>query len=222
MSAVQRVPAEETTPRHDRRDSQSGHPHFRPATSRRGRRGCDRRDCLADRSTCPMASPYEWVLEGDITACFDEIDHAALLCRVRDRIGEPFASFGSSRRSSKPVSSPRTASRGTPRWAHENATAVGRLLLGRLDKPLAKAIVAVLRRAQPFNHCVTTPCEPVESGDEMSGLITEETSERRSIGVARLAARLRTRSPRSVVPRRPPHPPRGSSAHRSCDMIAPH
>jgi RNA-directed DNA polymerase len=30
---------------------------------------------------------YEWVLEGDITACFDEIDHTALLDRVRHRIG---------------------------------------------------------------------------------------------------------------------------------------
>src|SRR5207247_11277642 len=29
---------------------------------------------------------YEWVVEGDITACFDEIDHAALLARVRGRI----------------------------------------------------------------------------------------------------------------------------------------
>ena len=31
---------------------------------------------------------YEWVLEGDITACFDEIDHSALLDRVRRRIGD--------------------------------------------------------------------------------------------------------------------------------------
>jgi len=31
---------------------------------------------------------YEWVLEGDITACFDEIDHSALMGRVRDRIGD--------------------------------------------------------------------------------------------------------------------------------------
>ncbi len=31
---------------------------------------------------------YEWVLEGDITACFDEISHSALLHRVRDRIGD--------------------------------------------------------------------------------------------------------------------------------------
>ena len=31
---------------------------------------------------------YEWVLEGDITACFDEIDHTALMGRVRHRIGD--------------------------------------------------------------------------------------------------------------------------------------
>ncbi|MCC6226430.1 MAG: group II intron reverse transcriptase/maturase [Microthrixaceae bacterium] len=31
---------------------------------------------------------YEWVLEGDIKACFDEIDHTALLDRVRHRIGD--------------------------------------------------------------------------------------------------------------------------------------
>jgi RNA-directed DNA polymerase len=30
----------------------------------------------------------EWVLEGDITACFDEIDHSALLDRVRHRIAD--------------------------------------------------------------------------------------------------------------------------------------
>jgi RNA-directed DNA polymerase len=31
---------------------------------------------------------YTWVLEGDITACFDEIDHSALMDRVRHRIGD--------------------------------------------------------------------------------------------------------------------------------------
>jgi RNA-directed DNA polymerase len=31
---------------------------------------------------------YEWVLEGDITACFDEIDHTALTDRVRHRVGD--------------------------------------------------------------------------------------------------------------------------------------
>ena len=36
-----------------------------------------------------FASPphrYEWAVEGDITACFDEISHSALLERVRERI----------------------------------------------------------------------------------------------------------------------------------------
>ena len=31
---------------------------------------------------------YEWVVEGDIEACFDNIDHTALLGRVRRRIGD--------------------------------------------------------------------------------------------------------------------------------------
>jgi RNA-directed DNA polymerase len=31
---------------------------------------------------------YEWVLEGDIEACFDEISHSALMDRVRIRIGD--------------------------------------------------------------------------------------------------------------------------------------
>ncbi len=31
---------------------------------------------------------YEWVLEGDIKSCFDEIDHTALMGRVRNRIGD--------------------------------------------------------------------------------------------------------------------------------------
>ncbi len=31
---------------------------------------------------------YEWVVEGDIKACFDEISHSGLLARVRRRIGD--------------------------------------------------------------------------------------------------------------------------------------
>ncbi len=31
---------------------------------------------------------YEWVFEADITACFDEIDHQALMGRVRRRVGD--------------------------------------------------------------------------------------------------------------------------------------
>ncbi|APA96307.1 RNA-directed DNA polymerase [Nocardia seriolae] len=31
---------------------------------------------------------YHWVVEGDIEACFDEIDHPALMARVRRRVGD--------------------------------------------------------------------------------------------------------------------------------------
>ena len=31
---------------------------------------------------------YEWIVEGDIKACFDEIDHTALMDRVRRRIAD--------------------------------------------------------------------------------------------------------------------------------------
>ena len=31
---------------------------------------------------------YEWIVEGDIKACFDEISHVALLERVRNRVGD--------------------------------------------------------------------------------------------------------------------------------------
>jgi RNA-directed DNA polymerase len=34
------------------------------------------------------ARSYEWVVEGDIQACFDEISHSALLDRVRVRVGD--------------------------------------------------------------------------------------------------------------------------------------
>ncbi|MEX5638067.1 reverse transcriptase domain-containing protein, partial [Parafrankia sp. FMc2] len=34
------------------------------------------------------ARSYEWVVEGDIKACFDEISHPALLDRVRIRVGD--------------------------------------------------------------------------------------------------------------------------------------
>jgi len=34
------------------------------------------------------ARSYEWILEGDIESCFDEISHPALMDRVRDRIAD--------------------------------------------------------------------------------------------------------------------------------------
>ena len=36
---------------------------------------------------------YTWVLEGDITACFDEVHHTALMDRVRYRIGDSGSSL---------------------------------------------------------------------------------------------------------------------------------
>jgi RNA-directed DNA polymerase len=52
---------------------------FRP-----GRRA---HDAIAE-SRFLASKTYEWVLEGDIKACFDEISHPALMGRVRDRIGD--------------------------------------------------------------------------------------------------------------------------------------
>jgi RNA-directed DNA polymerase len=52
---------------------------FRP-----GRRA---HDAIAE-SRFLASKTYEWVLEGDIKACFDEISHPALMSRVRDRIGD--------------------------------------------------------------------------------------------------------------------------------------
>ncbi|MBW8705381.1 Group II intron-encoded protein LtrA [Streptomyces sp. MBT84] len=34
------------------------------------------------------SSTYEWLVEGDIEACFDTIDHAGLMDRVRRRVGD--------------------------------------------------------------------------------------------------------------------------------------
>ncbi len=31
---------------------------------------------------------YEWILEGDIEACFDEISHTGIVSRLRDRIAD--------------------------------------------------------------------------------------------------------------------------------------
>ena len=44
-------------------------------------------DAIAE-SRFLASKTYEWVLEGDIKACFDEISHPALMDRVRDRIGD--------------------------------------------------------------------------------------------------------------------------------------
>lgn len=40
------------------------------------------------RSLSSRPRNYEWIVEGDIKACFDEIDHPALMNLVRRRIGD--------------------------------------------------------------------------------------------------------------------------------------
>jgi RNA-directed DNA polymerase len=52
---------------------------FRP--QRRAQDAIAETHYLASRS-------YEWVLEGDITACFDELSHSAIMARVRARIAD--------------------------------------------------------------------------------------------------------------------------------------
>ncbi|MET7550128.1 group II intron reverse transcriptase/maturase [Streptomyces sp. NPDC005479] len=44
-------------------------------------------DAIAESRSLASYS-YEWVVEGDIEACFDTIDHAALMDRVRRRVGD--------------------------------------------------------------------------------------------------------------------------------------
>ena len=44
-------------------------------------------DAIAEARLLTSRS-YEWVVEGDITACFDEISHPALMDRLRDRVGD--------------------------------------------------------------------------------------------------------------------------------------
>jgi RNA-directed DNA polymerase len=63
---------------------------------------------------------YTWVVDADIKACFDEIDHTALMQRCGDA-SETSASCASSRPSSRPASSARTARRGRRSPAHRKA-----------------------------------------------------------------------------------------------------
>lgn len=44
-------------------------------------------DVIAENHRC-CTNSSEWVLEADIAACFDEIDHTALLKRVRGRVSD--------------------------------------------------------------------------------------------------------------------------------------
>jgi RNA-directed DNA polymerase len=70
---------------------------------------------------------YEMVFEGDITACFDEISHSALLNRVRRRIGDRRI-LALVKSSSKPGSSVRT------RWKGTRSPAPPKVALGLLQR----------------------------------------------------------------------------------------
>ncbi len=43
----------------------------------------------APKSESAPRLPYQWVVEGDIKGCFDNIDHHGLMKRVRRRVGDP-------------------------------------------------------------------------------------------------------------------------------------
>src|SRR5690349_2759821 len=65
--------------RRERRPSPDARPGHPPAHTR---------TVIAYTITRDAIRNYEWIVEGDITACFDEISHPALMDRVRHRVGD--------------------------------------------------------------------------------------------------------------------------------------
>ena len=61
---------------------------------------------------------YHWVFEADITACFDELSHSAVLDRVRRRVGGQAGPGFGQRRSSKRASCPRPVNSREQHRAH--------------------------------------------------------------------------------------------------------
>lgn len=62
---------------------------FRPGKSVHGALELLRTTLAGKRAkTDARRLPYQWVVEGDIKACFDSIDHHALMNRVRGRVGD--------------------------------------------------------------------------------------------------------------------------------------
>jgi RNA-directed DNA polymerase len=59
---------------------------FRPGKSVHG--ALEHLRMLLRPSTTERRLPYQWAIEGDIKGCFDNIDHHALMVRVRRRIGD--------------------------------------------------------------------------------------------------------------------------------------
>jgi RNA-directed DNA polymerase len=66
---------------------------FRPGRSAHGALE-HLRMLLRPREVGPMSQrrlAYQWAIEGDIKSCFDNIDHHALMTRIRRRVGDPKA-----------------------------------------------------------------------------------------------------------------------------------
>jgi RNA-directed DNA polymerase len=61
---------------------------FRPGKSAHGALE-HLRIVLNTRGRTERRAPYQWAVEGDIKACFDHIDHHALMERVRRRVADP-------------------------------------------------------------------------------------------------------------------------------------
>ena len=94
------------------------------------------------RFTILTTRSYEWVVEGDIKACFDEISHVGLMDRVRGRIGDKRV-LGLVKAFLKPASSLRTAveresSTGTPQGGILSPL-LSNIALSVLDEHFAEA-----------------------------------------------------------------------------------
>jgi retron-type reverse transcriptase len=59
---------------------------FRPGKSAHG--AIEQLRKLLRPRTTERRLPYQWAIEGDIKGCFDNIDHHAVMMRVRRRIGD--------------------------------------------------------------------------------------------------------------------------------------
>ena len=66
--------------------SRSSRPTFSPAPTGSGR-DAGAQDAIAEIHYLTSRS-YEWIVEADIKACFDELSHSAILDRVRQRIAD--------------------------------------------------------------------------------------------------------------------------------------
>jgi RNA-directed DNA polymerase len=132
---------------------------------------------------------YEWIVEGDIKACFDEISHAALMDRVRARVGDKRAlalmkaflkaaivgedrafretsTWNPARVNPLPVAQQRGPL--CPGRAHcPRAGRSSEHLQGLADVPAARAALRGVGRVHP--QTAPRPCEPCTRGPGAAG-----------------------------------------------------